>query len=56
VALVDDGETVFVSVTMPTVETEPETEAAEGVEGEPAAEAETGEAEAAAGSEEPSEE
>jgi large subunit ribosomal protein L25 len=55
VTLVDDGETVFVSVTMPTVEVEPETEAVEG-EAPAAAEAGAGEAEAPAESEEPSEE
>ncbi|HVW89653.1 MAG TPA: 50S ribosomal protein L25 [Gaiellaceae bacterium] len=55
VTLVDDGETVFVSVTMPTVEVEPETEAAEG-EAPAGAEAGAGEAEAPAESEEPSEE
>ena len=58
VTLVDDGETVFVSVTLPTVEVEPEVgEAAEGeagAEGEAAAEGETGEGEASAESEESS--
>jgi large subunit ribosomal protein L25 len=54
VTLVDDGETVFVSVTTPTVEAEPEVE--EGAEGEAPAEAETGEAEEPAESEETSEE
>ena len=56
VTLVDDGETVFVSVTTPTVEAEPEVE--EGAEGEEAAEgepaAEAGEGEASAESEETS--
>jgi large subunit ribosomal protein L25 len=39
VTLVDDGETVFVSVTLPTVEVEPEAEAAEGEGEAPAGEA-----------------
>jgi large subunit ribosomal protein L25 len=46
VTLLDDGETVFVSVTQPMREEEPEPE--EGAEGEEAAEGEAGAAEAAA--------